>query len=108
MSKIIVTCLREVQAGEKNSPFNEEYCDIPVPPGVLGKKLCRLGDAQPLSLKLTSWMRLLKPVITLFTKHTKRGEAMTKIRLDTVVTPTELYPRFGDKRLGNSVESFSG
>lgn len=38
---------------------------MPVPPGVLGKKLCRLGDAHPRSLKLTSWMRLLKPVITL-------------------------------------------
>lgn len=38
---------------------------MPVPPGVLGKKLCRLGDAHPRSLKLTSWMRLLSPVMTL-------------------------------------------
>lgn len=38
---------------------------MPVPPGVLGKKLWRLGDALPRSLKLTSWIRLLKPVMTL-------------------------------------------
>lgn len=48
-----------------SSPFNEEYWGMPVPPGVFGKKLCRLGFAQPRSLKLTSLMRLLKPVITL-------------------------------------------
>lgn len=38
---------------------------MPVPPGVLGKKLWRLGEALPRSLKLTSWIRLLKPVMTL-------------------------------------------
>lgn len=38
---------------------------MPVPPGVFGKKVCRLGSAHPRSLKLTSLMRLLKPVMTL-------------------------------------------
>ena len=52
---------------------------MPVPPGVLGKKLCRLGEAHPRSLKLTSWIRLLRPVMTLSRKqktihgHKQRG-----------------------------------
>lgn len=51
---------------------------MPVPPGVLGKKLCRLGEAHPRSLKLTSWIRLLRPVMTLIrgtsiVGHKQRG-----------------------------------
>lgn len=64
---------------------------MPVPPGVLGKKLCRLGEAHPRSLKLTSWIRLLRPVMTLwFAEETRSsGDDITKRKVSKKVDSHE-------------------